>query len=102
MLRSDLVRLLVQRRGLDTRHAAKVVEQFFEALTGGLARDGKLEIRGLGSFLVKEYAGYQGRNPKTGAVIEVKPKRGILFREAKQMRERLNPAAAASPGAAEE
>ncbi len=98
MLRSDLVRLLVQRRGLDTRQAAKVVEQFFDALTSGIARDGKLEIRGLGSFLLKEYAGYRGHNPKTGAVIDVKPKRAVLFREAKQMRERLNPAA--SPGVA--
>jgi integration host factor subunit beta len=99
MLRSDLVRLLDQRFDLGPRQAAKVVEQFFDALVAGLASDGKLEIRGLGSFLVKEYAGYKGRNPKTGEVIDVKPKRGVLFREAKQMRERLN---AASPGVPEE
>ncbi|MFM2152601.1 MAG: hypothetical protein RL199_1036 [Pseudomonadota bacterium] len=102
MLRSDLVRLLVQRRALAPRQAAKVVEQFFDALTSGLSSDGKLEIRGLGSFLVKDYAGYKGRNPKTGEVIDVKPKRGVLFRESKQMRERLNGAPGASPGVSEE
>jgi integration host factor subunit beta len=39
---------------------------------------------------VKHYDGYQGRNPKTGEVIPVKPKRGILFRTGKELRDRVN------------
>jgi integration host factor subunit beta len=39
---------------------------------------------------VKHYEGYQGRNPKTGQVIPVKPKRGLLFRTGKELRDRVN------------
>jgi integration host factor subunit beta len=39
---------------------------------------------------VKNYQGYQGRNPKTGQVIPVKPKRGLLFRTGKELRDRVN------------
>ncbi|HEY6912433.1 MAG TPA: HU family DNA-binding protein, partial [Myxococcales bacterium] len=49
-----------------------------------------IEIRGLGAFHVKNYQGYNGRNPKTGEVIPVKPKRGILFRTGKELRDRVN------------
>ncbi|MGZ3480744.1 MAG: HU family DNA-binding protein, partial [Myxococcaceae bacterium] len=38
----------------------------------------------------KHYDGYQGRNPKTGQVIPVKPKRGLLFRTGKELRDRVN------------
>jgi integration host factor subunit beta len=57
-----------------------------QALCGG----DNIEIRGLGAFHVKEYPGYQGRNPKTGQLIPVKPKRGILFRTGKELRDRVN------------
>ncbi len=43
---------------------------------------------------MKHYEGYQGRNPKTGQVIPVKPKRGLLFRTGKELRDRVNRAAA--------
>jgi integration host factor subunit beta len=55
-----------------------------------LCKGENIEIRGLGAFHVKHYEGYQGRNPKTGEVIPVKPKRGILFRTGKELRDRVN------------
>jgi integration host factor subunit beta len=55
-----------------------------------LCRGENIEIRGLGAFHVKNYQGYQGRNPKTGQVIPVKPKRGLLFRTGKELRDRVN------------
>ena len=55
-----------------------------------LCRGENIEIRGLGAFHVKNYEGYQGRNPKTGQVIPVKPKRGLLFRTGKELRDRVN------------
>jgi integration host factor subunit beta len=55
-----------------------------------LCRGENIEIRGLGAFHVKHYEGYQGRNPKTGQVIPVKPKRGLLFRTGKELRDRVN------------
>ena len=90
MLKSDLVQLLIHRKGLQPRQAARVVELFFDALTAALARGENIEIRGLGSFHVKHYDGYRGRNPKTSEIIEVKPKRGVLFRTGKELRDRLN------------
>ena len=65
-------------------------------MTAAMARGENIEIRGLGAFHVKQYQGYNGRNPKTGEVIPVKPKRGILFRTGKELRERVNSGAAAA------
>jgi len=59
-------------------------------MKNALCKGENIEIRGLGAFHVKHYEGYQGRNPKTGEVIPVKPKRGILFRTGKELRDRVN------------
>jgi integration host factor subunit beta len=55
-----------------------------------LADSGRIEIRGFGSFVVKDYKAYMGRNPKTGEVIEVRPKRLPFFKVGKELRERVN------------
>jgi integration host factor subunit beta len=49
-----------------------------------------VEIRGFGSFKLKEYQGYVGRNPKSGDEVEVKPKRLPFFRPGKQLKEHVN------------
>lgn len=90
MLKSDLVNTLVQKRGVTQKQAEATVETIFEAMKDALCRGENIEIRGLGAFHVKSYEGYQGRNPKTGQVIPVKPKRGILFRTGKELRDRVN------------
>ena len=103
MLKSDLIAILVSKRGITQKQAETTVETIFESMTHALCAGDNIEIRGLGAFHVKEYQGYQGRNPKTGQVIPVKPKRGILFRTGKELRERVNkleeqPAAADAAG----
>jgi integration host factor subunit beta len=90
MLKSDLIAMLVSRRQLTQKQAEQTVETIFEAMKDALCRGENIEIRGLGAFHVKQYQGYNGRNPKTGEVIPVKPKRGILFRTGKELRERVN------------
>ena len=90
MLKSDLIAALVQKRNITQKQAEQTVETIFEAMKKALCRGENIEIRGLGAFHVKEYQGYQGRNPKTGEVIPVKPKRGILFRTGKELRDRVN------------
>src|SRR5213082_3430699 len=90
MLKSDLINVLVQKRGITQKQAEATIETIFEAMKDALCRGENIEIRGLGAFHVKNYQGYQGRNPKTGQVIPVKPKRGILFRTGKELRERVN------------
>ena len=98
MLKSDLVNILVEKRGVTQKQAEATIETIFETMKEALCRGENIEIRGLGAFHVKEYAGYQGRNPKTGQVIPVKPKRGLLFRTGKELRDRVNrpPATTAS------
>ena len=90
MLKSDLINILVAKRSITQKQAEATVETIFEAMKEALCRGENIEIRGLGAFHVKNYEGYQGRNPKTGEVIPVKPKRGILFRTGKELRDRVN------------
>jgi len=90
MLKSDLIAILVQKRGITQKQAESTVETIFECMKDALCNGDNIEIRGLGAFHVKNYEGYQGRNPKTGQVIPVKPKRGILFRTGKELRDRVN------------
>jgi integration host factor subunit beta len=102
MLKSDLINILVVKRGVTQKQAELTIETIFDSMKSALCKGENIEIRGLGAFHVKHYEGYQGRNPKTGEVIPVKPKRGILFRTGKELRDRVNhPAADGVPAHAE-
>ncbi len=90
MLKSDLINILVSKRGVTQKQAEATIETIFDSMKDALCKGENIEIRGLGAFHVKHYEGYQGRNPKTGEVIPVKPKRGILFRTGKELRDRVN------------
>ncbi|MDR0965876.1 MAG: integration host factor subunit beta [Myxococcales bacterium] len=90
MLKSDLIALLIQKRGITQKQAEQAIEVIFGSMLRALREGDNIEIRGLGAFHIKEYKGYQGRNPRSGSVIEVRAKRGVLFRCSKQMRDRLN------------
>jgi len=98
MLKSDLINILVVKRGVTQKQAESTIETIFESMKTALCKGENIEIRGLGAFHVKHYEGYQGRNPKTGEVIPVKPKRGILFRTGKELRDRVNRIEGALPG----
>src|SRR5258708_39045526 len=102
MVKSDLINVLITKRGVTQKQAEAVIEIIFESMKEALCRGENIEIRGFGAFHVKNYQGYQGRNPKTGQVIPVKPNRGLLFRRGKKVRDRVNrPAGSPLPGAAE-
>jgi integration host factor subunit beta len=90
MLKSNLIDALVEKRGITQKQAEQTVETIFEVMQSALCKGENIEIRGLGAFHVKRYEGYQGRNPKTGEIIPVKPKLGILFRTGKELRDRVN------------
>jgi integration host factor subunit beta len=95
MLKSDLIAILVAKRQLTQKQAEITVETIFDSMKSALCKGDNIEVRGLGAFHVKNYQGYNGRNPKTGEVIPVKPKRGILFRTGKELRDRVNRASSA-------
>ncbi len=97
MVRSDLAKMLVDELSLSGADAAEAVDAFFEAIVHSLRKGEHVEIRGFGSFHVRRYRGYKGRNPKTGEQIAVKPKRGVHFRPGKELRERVEASSTSHP-----
>jgi integration host factor subunit beta len=62
----------------------------FASIENALNKEDRVEIRGFGSFKVKAYRRYQGRNPKTGEIIQVKDKKLPFFKVGKELKERVN------------
>lgn len=90
MNRSELIAALSEHKDLKVEEATQVVEAFFDSIKEALLSGDRAEIRGFGSFKVKKYGGYTGRNPKTGAVVTVKPKRLPFFRTGKELNDFIN------------
>ncbi len=87
MNRSDLINELKNQTLLSRKDAEKFVETFFGAISETLVQNDRVEIRGFGSFTVKKYKPYVGRNPKTGTKIEVPPKKLPFFKVGKELKE---------------
>jgi integration host factor subunit beta len=90
MNKSELVEALANENGLTYKRAEEIVNLIFDSMADTLSEGGRIEIRGFGSFVVKDYKSYMGRNPKTGEVIKVRPKRLPFFKVGKELRERVN------------
>ncbi|MCF8030596.1 MAG: integration host factor subunit beta [Desulfohalobiaceae bacterium] len=90
MNKSQLIRTLAERRSISLEEASTIVNTFFDSIKETLLQDKRVEIRGFGSFKMKHYEGYQGRNPSTGEVVQVQPKRLPFFRVGKDLKEYLN------------
>ena len=90
MNKSDLIEALSIDTGLTVRKAEEVVNMVFNDMTNALAKGDRVEIRGFGSFKVKKYKGYKGRNPKTGEIVKVKPKKLPFFKCGKDLKERVD------------
>jgi integration host factor subunit beta len=70
--------------------AGIIVDMMFQNMADTLAQGGRIEIRGFGTFQVRHYDGRQGRNPKTGEIVEVSAKRVPFFKAGRGLLERLN------------
>lgn len=90
MNKSDLIVRLAERSGISQPLAEKILQTIDDAMRDALREGGRIEIRGFGSFSVKEYGGYTGRNPKTGQEITVHPKRLPFFKPGKELKERVD------------
>ncbi len=90
MNKSQLIRALAEKESISLDEASTIVNTFFDSIKESLKRGDRVEIRGFGSFKIKHYDGYQGRNPSTGDVVQVKPKRLPFFRVGKDLKEYLN------------
>ena len=90
MNKSELITKLAQECSLSTDDADLCVDIFVDEMKKALLEGNRIEIRGFGSFKMKDYGGYKGRNPKTGEKVDVKPKRMPFFRAGKELKEFVN------------
>ncbi len=90
MKKSDLISLLAARENLTEGKAARIIKLIFDGFNDALAKGDRIEIRGFGSFVMRDYRTYTGRNPKTGDKLEIKPKRLPYFKVGKELKEKIN------------
>jgi integration host factor subunit beta len=91
MTKSELVEKVVQSHGmLNIKVSEIVVNTIFDSIEEALKSDDKVEIRGFGSFTIRERLGREARNPKTGEVVRIPSKKTPFFKTGKELKERVN------------
>ncbi|RLB73116.1 MAG: integration host factor subunit beta [Deltaproteobacteria bacterium] len=90
MNKSELVETLSIKNDLTYKKSEQIVNLIFDTMSQALIDSDRIEIRGFGSFMVKDYRAYMGRNPKTGEIIQVKEKKLPFFKVGKELRERVD------------
>jgi integration host factor subunit beta len=90
MTKSELIDAMAARSELTKARAELVVNCVFDAMTEALQRGEGIEIRGFGSFTVRPYKPYSGRNPRTGEPVPVPAKRLPFFKVGKELKELVN------------
>ena len=94
--KADLVEEVVRVTELPRKESETVVETIFESIIGALQGGDRIEIRGFGSFRTRQRRGRTGRNPKTGAKVEVPPKKIPFFKPSKELKDHVNGGASAA------
>ena len=89
MTKSELAEHLSLVQKLPRGQARLLLDAVFNCLLQALIRDERIEIRGFGNFETRHYRSRAGRNPRTGAPVQVKPKRLPFFKAGKELRERI-------------
>ena len=90
MNKYDIIDQLAKRADISFKDAAVVVNTVFDAMKDAILRGERIEIRGFGSFTVRSYKSYVGRNPKTKEKITVKPKKLPYFKPSREIKRILN------------
>jgi integration host factor subunit beta len=91
MTKADLVEEVTQLGDLTRRDGEVIVDTIFDSVIHALKTGDKIEIRGFGSFRIRQRKPRIGRNPKTGAKVEVPAKRVPYFKPSKELRDLVNP-----------
>jgi integration host factor subunit beta len=101
MTKSELIEAVANKLKLPKGKAELIVNCVFDSMEGALRRGERIEIRGFGSFEIRSYKSYEGRNPRTGTKVDVKPKRLPFFKVGKELKERVNDGIETAPPPAE-
>ena len=90
MTKADLITAVEKQANLTHKQAESIVNICFESMIKALYEDERIEIRGFGSFANRNYKAYEGRNPKTGKVVKVSPKKVPFFKVGKELKEMVD------------
>lgn len=90
MNKAELALEVAKRAQVSQKVAKVVLDAVFDEMAKALREGERIEIRGFGSFVPREYGSYQGRNPKTGEPVNVPPKRLPYFKVGKELREKVD------------
>lgn len=96
--KSELIEQLAADTKLPKGKAEHVINIIFDSMIAALQRGDRIEVRGFGSFEVRDYKPYEGRNPRTGESVHVDPKKLPFFKVGKELRERVNRSAGQQSG----
>jgi integration host factor subunit beta len=92
MTKAELVEEVAKTAQLTKKHAELIVNTVFESIVNSLKDGEKIELRGFGSFRIRQRGPRIGRNPKTGAKVHVPSKKIPYFKPGKDLKEMLNDA----------
>jgi integration host factor subunit beta len=88
MTKAELIEKVTERmNSLTTKQTEVVINMIFDSIKDALAKGEKVEIRGFGSFRIRNRRPREGRNPKTGTAVSVPPKKVPFFKTGKELRE---------------
>jgi integration host factor subunit beta len=90
MNKSELVEYISETAKLTKKKAEDIVNMIFDSMVDTMKDGGRIEIRGFGSFVVRDYEAYTGRNPRTGESIRVSPKKLPYFKVGKELKEKVD------------
>ena len=90
MNKNHLIKKLSEKQNIRSNAAKVIVNAIFDSMKESLKKGEGIEIRGFGSFTVRKYGGYKGRNPKTGDLVDVPPKRLPHFKVGKELKAKVN------------
>ena len=90
MTKADLIAVIEKQANLPHHQAEKIVNICVDSMIQALFDDERIEIRGFGSFANRNYKAYEGRNPKTGKVVKVSPKKVPFFKVGKELKEMVD------------
>jgi integration host factor subunit beta len=90
MNKSDLIAALADKENLTEKQATDIINLIFAGFTNALKKGDRIEIRGFGSYSVREYGSYKGRNPKTGKTVDVGQKKLPFFKVGSELKKRVN------------
>ena len=88
--KGDLIGALSEELDLSVKDAFTIVDTILTSLSDSLGRGESIQLRGFGTFHIKQHGSYKGRNPKTGQVVTVKPKKLPVFTVGKELKEAVN------------